>query len=220
MSEQANKRAVYTIDLTGSDDDVQITSSRPTKTPRLANKHITPRDSGYFGAEAEEEESEDVIDLSQDRNDRSIQNYVLYGMLHLIGSPHFELSYLQLLAGTLQTKVVGVRYYNGYASIGEMVVLNREPHNQYDRNAIQVQNVQRDQIGHIPRTVAVKLAKFMDGGSLRVEGILVGHLSYYEGPIALKLFGSNDPTERMRLTEQMKAEKLPVDEFKRREKEE
>jgi len=83
MSTQANKRAVHTIDLTGSDDDVQITSSRPAKTPRLTNKHITPRDSGYFGVDAEEEEFEDVIDLSQDRNDRSIQNYVLYGMLHL-----------------------------------------------------------------------------------------------------------------------------------------
>lgn len=33
------------------------------------------------------------------------------------------------LVGTLNTKIVGIRYYNGYATIGEMVMLRREPHN-------------------------------------------------------------------------------------------
>ena len=54
-------------------------------------------------------------------------------------------------------KIVGCRYYNGYISIHEMVVLSREPNNQYDRNAIRVDNVRGNQIGHIPRGVAAKL---------------------------------------------------------------
>lgn len=33
---------------------------------------------------------------------------------------------------SLNTKVVGVRYYNGMVGVGEMVVLRREPTNKYD----------------------------------------------------------------------------------------
>ncbi len=56
---------------------------------------------------------------------------------------------------------MGVQYYTGYATVGEYVLVRREPRNQYDSNALRVENVQRDQIGHIPRTIAAKLAKFM-----------------------------------------------------------
>lgn len=61
----------------------------------------------------------------------------------------------------MEGKIVGVRYYRGVANIGEHVILKREPQNQYDRNAIQVTNVMGDQIGHIPRLLAMKLAHFM-----------------------------------------------------------
>ena len=32
---------------------------------------------------------------------------------------------------------------------------------QYDHNAIRVDNVRREQIGHIPRQIAAKLARYM-----------------------------------------------------------
>lgn len=63
--------------------------------------------------------------------------------------------------GILDTKIVGVQYYTGHATPGEHVIVRREPHNPYDSNALRVENVQRDQIGHIPRTMASKLAKYM-----------------------------------------------------------
>lgn len=56
---------------------------------------------------------------------------------------------------------MGVQYYTGYATIGEYVLVRREPGNRYDSNALRVENVQQDQIGHIPRTVAAKLAKYI-----------------------------------------------------------
>ena len=56
---------------------------------------------------------------------------------------------------------MGVRFYSGHASVGERVFLRREPSNQYDRNAIKVENVMGAQIGHIPRNVAADLAKYM-----------------------------------------------------------
>lgn len=61
----------------------------------------------------------------------------------------------------MPTKIVGVRFYNGQVTIGERVLLVREPNNPYDRNAIQVKNVMGDQVGHIGRNVAAKLAPYM-----------------------------------------------------------
>jgi SWI/SNF-related matrix-associated actin-dependent regulator of chromatin subfamily A3 len=40
-----------------------------------------------------------------------------------------------MLYGVMHGKIVGVRYYNGYATVGEMVVVRREPNNQYDRES-------------------------------------------------------------------------------------
>lgn len=61
----------------------------------------------------------------------------------------------------LHTKIVGVRYYRGYASVGERVLLRREPNNPYDKNAIRVDNVMGQQIGHIGRHMAARLAPYM-----------------------------------------------------------
>lgn len=52
----------------------------------------------------------------------------------------------------------------------EMVDLVREPHNQYDRNAVKVNNVYGEQVGHIKRELAAALAKILDQGLARVEG--------------------------------------------------
>lgn len=61
----------------------------------------------------------------------------------------------------MPAKIVGVRYYRGHATPGEHVILNREPSNPYDQNAIRVCNVMGDQIGHMPRTIAAKIAPYM-----------------------------------------------------------
>lgn len=53
--------------------------------------------------------------------------------------------------GAVDAKIVGVRYYNGYASMNEQVMVKREPSNPYDSNAIRINNVHGTQIGHIPR---------------------------------------------------------------------
>ena len=55
---------------------------------------------------------------------------------------------------------------------GEEVLLVREPNNPYDRNAIQVKNISRHQVGHIPRTVASVLAPLLDQKLVTVEGVI------------------------------------------------
>lgn len=44
----------------------------------------------------------------------------------------------KFLLGFVEVNVVGLQYYSGRVSDQEMVRLIREPHNPYDRNAIQV----------------------------------------------------------------------------------
>ncbi|KAG8760825.1 hypothetical protein FRC14_001853, partial [Serendipita sp. 396] len=50
----------------------------------------------------------------------------------------------------LDTAVVGIKYYTGLVGVGEQVDLVRQPSNQYDRNAICVENISGHQVGHLP----------------------------------------------------------------------
>ncbi|EMD91130.1 hypothetical protein COCC4DRAFT_71487 [Bipolaris maydis ATCC 48331] len=74
-----------------------------------------------------------------------------------------------------------------------------EPRDRYDANVIRVDNVQGEQIGHILRGLAAKLAKYMDNGSLLIEAQITGHKGYYECPIELQLYGTDDPIKRQEL---------------------
>jgi SWI/SNF-related matrix-associated actin-dependent regulator of chromatin subfamily A3 len=99
-------------------------------------------------------------------------------------------------------------------------LLVREPENQYDANAIRVENVRSERIGHIAREIAARLAPFMDSRALLVEATCSGPKSHYDCPITLELYGSNDPTQRDLLKEKMRIAKLPTNELQRREKDE
>ncbi|OJD35014.1 snf2 family helicase [Diplodia corticola] len=185
------------IDLTASDDDSPFTGPQTRKNPRLGDVSIGTG-SDYDDEWDESILDDDVVDPSQEYNDRAFIQYMLYG--------------------TLNAKIVGVRYYNGYATIGEMVMLRREPHNPYDGNAIRVLNVQEQQIGHIPRQIAAKLARYMDNRSLIVEGVITGHKDTFDMPLAVKLYGTSDIVERYTLVNELKADRLPLNEFMRNEK--
>ncbi|KDQ28039.1 hypothetical protein PLEOSDRAFT_1042220, partial [Pleurotus ostreatus PC15] len=59
----------------------------------------------------------------------------------------------------------------GLVGSGEEAVLRREPENKYDRNAIQVKNMAGQQVGHLPRQVAAKLAPLMDRALVTPENL-------------------------------------------------
>jgi SWI/SNF-related matrix-associated actin-dependent regulator of chromatin subfamily A3 len=61
--------------------------------------------------EEEEDGSQEAPDSLQGNNDHQY-NWTLYG--------------------SMREKIVGVRYYNGYATVGEMVIPRREPQIAYD----------------------------------------------------------------------------------------
>ena len=138
-------------------------------TPYVSSQSHTQaeRDSWLGSTQEHEQELQREINLEEDFDDDVYANYQLYGILN--------------------TKIVGCRYYDGRATVGEYVKVRREPRNPYDSNAIRIDNVMGDQIGHIGRNVAAKLASLMDSQQLLVEGALTGPKTYYDCPIGLKM---------------------------------
>ena len=147
----------------------------------------------------DEEEVRGEIDLTLDDEDDNYDNHELYGILN--------------------TKIVGNRFYTGRATVGEYVVVKREPRNPYDSNAVRINNVMDDQIGHPSRQCAAKLAPFMDSKALLVEGALTDPKGMYDCPIGLKPFGTTDPVAGADLKRQMVALRLPVTDHNKAEAE-
>jgi SWI/SNF-related matrix-associated actin-dependent regulator of chromatin subfamily A3 len=137
----SRKRASSWIDLTGDDENppqkqtrVNAQGSQPPPNQSLTSASQTQRD-----AWADANEGNEIIILSQDADE----------------------GFGWLCVGAIDAKIVGIRYYDGYATVGEQVMIKREPRNPYDSNAIRVNNVQGTQIGHLPRNLAAKLAPYM-----------------------------------------------------------
>ncbi|KAI1651462.1 SNF2 family N-terminal domain-containing protein [Daldinia loculata] len=112
------------------------------------------------------------------------------------------------LYGTLDNKIVGVRYYDGVVNPGEKVLCNRDPSNPWDSNAIRVDNAMRNQIGHLPATLAAKLAPYIDRGDIILEGVLTGEKETFTCPVRLIFYGTGDPTSRLLLEEKLKEDRL------------
>ncbi|KAJ8128974.1 hypothetical protein O1611_g4658 [Lasiodiplodia mahajangana] len=110
--------------------------------------------------------------------------------------------------GTMDNKIVGVRYYDGIVTPGESILCFREPSNPYDTNAIRVDNIMGSQIGHLPRNLAVKLAPYMDRHDIFLDGVLNGHKGPFDCPIRLYFYGTSDPSARLELEAKLKADKL------------
>ncbi|KAG1751540.1 SNF2 family N-terminal domain-containing protein [Suillus paluster] len=106
---------------------------------------------------------------------------------------------VDVLYCSMSSSIVGVQYYKGLVGAGEEVRLIREPHNKYDRNAIQVMNIGGTQVGHISKQVAAKLAPLLDRGAITIEGVMhEGNLSgfSYSLSMTLKIYGSSDKRDQ------------------------
>ncbi|KAK0742163.1 SNF2 family N-terminal domain-containing protein [Apiosordaria backusii] len=156
-------------------------STRPAKAPRITSSEPTAAEREAFQNPPEDAE---IVDLTQS-DDVPLELY-----------------------GSFESKIVGVRYYNGVVTVGEVVVSKREPSNQYDANAIRIDNVFGNQVGHIPRNVASKLAPYMDAGDIDIEVVVSGPKQYYECPVQINVYGTTDPAGRLALEDRLKKDKL------------
>ncbi|QPJ64832.1 MAG: hypothetical protein G3M78_05295 [Candidatus Nitrohelix vancouverensis] len=76
------------------------------------------------------------------------------------------------LLGTLDSKIVGVRYYRGGLDEGERVQFKRDPLNVHDANAIEVLNFCDEMVGHVPREHAAFLAPLLDRVRIVLSGLV------------------------------------------------
>ncbi|KAI9754734.1 MAG: rRNA-binding ribosome biosynthesis protein utp25 [Chaenotheca gracillima] len=196
MPNPSGKRKYDYVDLT-DDGDTDLSSSQSRKVSRHEVPSSQSERNTWVNAARDEdyddEEYEEILGSSQDFDD----SYELYG--------------------TMNTKIVGIRYYNGRATKGEMVVVRREPTNPYDSNAIRISNMAGNQVGHLPRQMAVKLAPYMDDRSLHLEGKLAGEKGEYNCPISVSLFGPSRQEDKIRVKQRLEKDRLPLNELKKRE---
>ncbi|KAJ3671720.1 hypothetical protein LUZ60_007799 [Juncus effusus] len=76
------------------------------------------------------------------------------------------------LIGFIIANIVGLKYYSGTVNGRELVVLQRQPLNPYDSNAIAVLNTRSAQVGHLERPAAAALAPLMDSHLALAEAIV------------------------------------------------
>uniref|UniRef100_A0A663MAZ9 Helicase like transcription factor n=1 Tax=Athene cunicularia TaxID=194338 RepID=A0A663MAZ9_ATHCN len=101
-----------------------------------------------------------------------------------------------ILYGTLRGSVVGLRYYTGIVNNNEMVALQRDPNNPYDKNAVRVNNVNGDQVGHIKKELAAALAGIMDSKLAVVEGVVpYGAKNVFTMPVQMSFWGREENRE-------------------------
>ncbi|KFP36238.1 Helicase-like transcription factor, partial [Chlamydotis macqueenii] len=101
-----------------------------------------------------------------------------------------------ILYGTLRGSVVGLRYYTGIVNNNEMVALQREPNNPYDKNAVKVNNVNGDQVGHIKKELAAALAAIIDNKLALVEGVVpFGAKNAFTMPVQMSFWGREENKE-------------------------
>jgi SWI/SNF-related matrix-associated actin-dependent regulator of chromatin subfamily A3 len=160
MSWAAKRPLVYIIDSDSDEPDLPVPKRHQAWRPQA----VQPRPSQTLSSQSQPPasasssfvEEPEVIDLTQDDSPESERE--LYGV---VGRVLVCLRPALVADRLAANKIVGVRFYNGCATAGEVVICQREPSNRYDSNAIKVVNVLGHQIGHLPRTVAGKLAPYM-----------------------------------------------------------
>ncbi|RMZ83673.1 hypothetical protein DV738_g1016, partial [Chaetothyriales sp. CBS 135597] len=196
------------------DDGGATTGSGPVrKIPRtnIAHRHSrAERDRGWGAGSSQQQQQQEEEEREFEAQSQAVfASLDRYGDYDGDGDNDDDAYANRQLYGVLHTKIVGCRYYTGQATVGEYVKVRREPDNPFDPNAIRIDNVMGEQIGHIGRQVAAKLALFLDSRKLIVDARLTGAKTFYDCPVAMSLFGTSAGLAVAALKEEMKAAGLP-----------
>ena len=108
-------------------------------------------------------------------------------------------SYFEVIVGTATLPVVGTRFYKHSAPNGsDAIVIEAEPANKYDSNALKIVNVtKREQMGHLSRGVSAVLAPLIASGTVRAS-VCIEHYTLDNVAVFLTLY-----TLHCNMTDQM-----------------
>ena len=143
-----------------------------------------------------------IVDLTQDNEDASSDDDE---------EAEEEATQHQRVA-SCEATIVGIRYYNGTVHPGEFVSLVREPNNSYDSNAIRVDNMQGEKVGHIKATQAKIMAPFLDEadnlGTIVVNAVIPRGGNAYTIPCGVEFLACGTaaelPQRALELAQQLK----------------
>ena len=90
--------------------------------------------------------------------------------------------------GKLETKIVGINYYENDIRVGEKVRFSRNPANKHDENAIEVKNQNLQTVGHLSREHAAFLAPLMDDKLIKLEASPINIEEEWCIPLSLNIF--------------------------------
>ena len=79
-------------------------------------------------------------------------------------------------------------------------------------------NVGGQQVGHIPRQIAAKLARYLDQKLLVADAFLTGQRNEFNIPMDIGLYGTSESMGKERLKDMMKNDHLPMEVLQRKEK--
>ncbi|MCC6489493.1 MAG: HIRAN domain-containing protein [Candidatus Hydrogenedentes bacterium] len=77
------------------------------------------------------------------------------------------------IMGVIETHIAGAEHYPARAAVGEAVVLERDPQNHHDPNAVRVMNAHGEQVGYLPRRLVAWLAPLLDSRAVSLAGTVV-----------------------------------------------
>ncbi len=86
--------------------------------------------------------------------------------------------------GTVHSNLAGLEYTSAQVHVGDKLMLEREPENPHDKNAIRVMNG-RERIGYLNRQDAVWLAPLMDGWLIELRATPLHYGSHTGTPVEL-----------------------------------
>ncbi|KAE9373251.1 hypothetical protein N431DRAFT_465548 [Stipitochalara longipes BDJ] len=108
-----------------------------------------------------------------------------------------------VLIGKFVTKAKGVSYRVHSTATRERLLMNRNPNNEYDINAINVFNASSQGVGFLDKELASILAPRMDSGAIRLQGKTIGlrgsRWTWRRPNISVRVFARPDGVDRRAL---------------------
>lgn len=159
--------AVAAVATSGSTDISAPTAGETKKRPAASSLRPSPTSTM----------SSDIVDLTISDDEKEEEDSTM------------ELLYTLTTKDCRHLKIVGIRYYRGVAYGGEYVRLAREPSNPYDRNAIRVDNLRQEKVGHVAKEAAAILSPVWDrfGDQLVLDASIPWRGNHYSHPLQVEI---------------------------------